>query len=215
MILHSDFRDYYDSAIGFGVDEKIHYNRFQKAHQIDLRSSTDFPRDARIGILGFCGSLYPFVCVERYDKIRDCDLDDDYDGKVVEIFYAFNPHELSEYVEKWYDFVQGPYDHHREKGLRKFFLDWSRNADEIFLDLKVPTWIAFFLKAAPNGILNPSLKEVGFERLKDPFSAFQEISMYLANILVEQKDITEVEDRYRIEQHGFDLKKSFRNTKDR
>jgi hypothetical protein len=72
------------------------------------------------------------------------------------------------------------------------------------------TW---FYQESPNGLLNPRLKDIGFERIKDAFSAFQEISMYLANILVEQKKIAHVDDKYRIEQHGFDLKQSFRHRK--
>ena len=66
-----------------------------------------------------------------------------------------------------------------------------------------------------NVIANPRLKDYQFERIKDSTTAFQEISMYLANILVEQKPVAEVEDKYRVEQHGFDLKDSFRNTKQR
>jgi hypothetical protein len=213
--LHTDFRDYYDHAVGFGVDEKVHYNRLQVAKQIDLRTSTDLPRDERIGILGFCGTLYPFVCVERFDRTRDCDYDDEYDGKLVETFYAFDLAELSAYLNEWYGYVDGSYDHHRDIELKRFFLEWSRNADEIFLELKSPIWLAYLLKDSPNGIVNPSLKEIGFERLKDPFSAFQEISTYLANILIEQKPIVIIDDKYRIEQHGFDLKESFRNTKRR
>lgn len=34
------------------------------------------------------------------------------------------------------------------------------------------------------------MKDYGFERIKDPLAAFQEISMYLANILVEQKEFS-------------------------
>ncbi|CAN5298379.1 hypothetical protein BH20ACI2_BH20ACI2_26170 [soil metagenome] len=79
MKLHSDFRDYYEHAIGHGVDEKVRYNRYQKAVSINLKSH------------------------------------------------------------------------------------------------------------------------------------LQEISMYLANILVEQKEVDSVDDRHRIEQHGFDLKTSFRH----
>ena len=215
MRIHSDFRDYYDHAIGFGIDEKVHYNRFRKAVQIDLRSSMDFPRDERIGVLGFCGTLYPFVRVERYDKIRNCDFDDEYEGKLAEVFYAFDLQELSDYTTEWYDFVDGFSDHHREIELRKFYLEWCRSADDIFLDLKVPTWIAFLLGPSPNGTLNPSLKGIGFERLKEPFTAFQDISSYIANILIEQKPIVSIDDRHRIEQHGFDIKESFRNTKNR
>lgn len=212
MRIHSDFRDYYDHAVGFGIDEKVHYNRFQKAAQIDLRSSMDFSRDDRIGVLGFCGTLYPFVRVERYDKERNCYYDE---GTLVETFYAFGPSELSRYVNEWYDYVDGFSDHHRDIELKKFYLEWSRSADDIFLDLKVPTWIAFFMKPAPNGILNPVLKDIGFERLKDASTAFQDISTYIANILIEQKPIVIIDDRHRIEQHGFDIKESFRNTKNR
>jgi hypothetical protein len=57
------------------------------------------------------------------------------------------------------------------------------------------------------------LKDYGFDRIKDSFTAFQEISMYLSNILVEQKEVVKVEDNVRIEKHGFDLKKSFRKEK--
>lgn len=63
------------------------------------------------------------------------------------------------------------------------------------------------------GLINPRLKDYGFERIKDSFAAFQEISMYLSNILVEQKETAAVEDKFRIEQHGFDLKTSFRKEK--
>lgn len=37
--------------------------------------------------------------------------------------------------------------------------------------------------------------------------------MYLSNILVEQKEVVKIEAKYRIEQHGFDLKTSFRKEK--
>lgn len=72
-----------------------------------------------------------------------------------------------------------------------------------------------FFDQYPNGILNPCLKDFGFERIKDGFSVFQDLSMYLANILIEQKPVATVDDKHRIEKHGFDLRESFRNTKRR
>jgi hypothetical protein len=97
--------------------------------------------------------------------------------------------------------------------IKQFFIDWVLNGDAIFLDHKVPIWVARFYVEDPNGILNARLKDFGFEKIKDSFTAFQEISMYLANILVEQKEIATVDDKHRIERHGFDLKQSFRHRK--
>jgi len=57
------------------------------------------------------------------------------------------------------------------------------------------------------------LKDHQFDRIKDAATAFQDISMYLSNILIEQKEVAQVEDRFRIEQHGFDLRTSFRKLK--
>lgn len=65
------------------------------------------------------------------------------------------------------------------------------------------------------GVINPKLKDYQFDRIKDSFTAFQEISIYLSNILVEQKETVVIEDKFRIEQHGFDLKKSFRKEKNK
>jgi len=84
---------------------------------------------------------------------------------------------------------------------------------DIFLEFKVPVWAVILGRSGSSGILNPRLKDYGFDRIKDSFTTFQEISMYLSNILVEQKETVVVQDKFRIEQHGFDLKKSFRKEK--
>jgi hypothetical protein len=42
MHLHSGFHDYYHHAIGYGVDEKVHYNRFTKVVNIALRTKNDW-----------------------------------------------------------------------------------------------------------------------------------------------------------------------------
>jgi hypothetical protein len=214
MRLHSDFRDYYDHAIGYGVDEQVHYNRYQKAAAITLQSRQNMPFHRNSGLIGFCGKTYPFIELHRYDRNFQ---DEDYWGefKVVETRYAFSEVEYNEIERDWGDFSDEfhSYAYSSELKVKQFFLEWVINGDRIFLEHKVPIWSAMFYADQPNGILNPRLKDFGFERIKESFRAFQEISMYLANILVEQKAVTEIEDRYRIEQHGFHLKDSFRNRK--
>jgi hypothetical protein len=213
MRLHSDFRDYYDHAIGFGIDEKVHYNRYQKELDITVKPSGDSPTHPRAGLLGFCGIVRPFIQLSRYDIVRDTDWDDEYTGKIIEEYFAFSFDEYKEKESDWYELSDdfGYSNLHSDTKLRQFFTDWRRDGDEVFRKLECPAWGLWFSRNSPNGILNPCLKDFGFERIKDAFAAFQEISMYLANILVEQKEIASVDDRHRIEQHGFDLKRSFRH----
>jgi hypothetical protein len=68
MKLHTDFHDFYDHAIGYGIDEKVHYNRFTKNVDIPLRALADRPNHNKAGVLGYCGSLYPFIEISRYEK---------------------------------------------------------------------------------------------------------------------------------------------------
>jgi hypothetical protein len=210
--LHSDFHDYYDHSIGYGIDEKVHYNRFTKPVDINLRSQSDRPIHRRSGILGFCGKLFPFIQLSRYDKKRHFDWEDEYDGKLVEEYYALSLDEYNQKDEDWYEYSDD-IGYAGDIRLKQFFVDWRTENDKLFVELKSPVWIMRFYQESPNGLLNPRLSDFGFERIVDAFTAFQEISMYLANILIEQKTLESVDDEYRIQQHGFDIKESFRNTK--
>ena len=59
-------------------------------------------------------------------------------------------------------------------------------------------------------VINPILKEYEFYKVIDSFTAFQEIQMFVGGVLgVGEKEIVEVDDKYKIPQHGFD-KWSFR-----
>lgn len=53
MRLDSDFHDYYNHSIGFEIDEKLHYNLFQKERNVIIKSSADGPRHRRSGLLYF------------------------------------------------------------------------------------------------------------------------------------------------------------------
>ena len=211
MRLHSDFHDYYDNAIGYGVDEKVHYNRYAMAVIIDLKSNLDRPFHRDSGLLGFCGVTYPFIELHRYGH----ELNENGHLKLVETRFAFNADEYIQIKREWSHFGNEyvSYAYTKDPKLKQFFRDWQRNTDETFLEHRVPVWVARFYSPEPNAILNPKLKDYGFEKIVAPFTVFQEISMYLANILVEQKEVISVDDKHRLEQHGFDLKQSFRHRK--
>jgi hypothetical protein len=60
---------------------------------------------------------------------------------------------------------------------------------------------------------NDCLKDVEFYRVFDPYSAYQEIEMFLNNLAIPQKDMPKIPDRENILSHGFDDKLSFRKEK--
>ena len=210
MRLHTDFHDYYDNAVGYGIDENVHYNRFAKKVEIQFKPKFDFDYSGK-GLLGFCGKIYPFRLIQKYNRNRK----QGEEFKIIERFFAFSFEEYKTKESEWedcsYDF--GYFYSKQETKLKQFFINFSEQNDEIFLKYKVPIWTFMIGRSKETGLINPKLKDYGFDRIKDSFTAFQDISMYLSNILVEQKEVAVIEDKYRIEQHGFDLKTSFRKEK--
>ena len=225
MKLHSDFHDYYDTAVGYGIDEKVHYNRFRRTVEKNLVLDLDAPR-VRHGntfLLGFCGEIYPFIqIIERgedrkpkhfyylysYEEYFDRALQTE---SVIE-HIIFNLH-WSRQRESEKEIKKGLTKLLSKERVKSFFTDWRKRDDTLFLEHRVPVWLLDLDIFDRQITLNPKLSELDFERLKDAHAAFQEISTYLANILVEQKETAPIEDRYRIEQHGFDSKTSFRREK--
>ncbi len=60
-------------------------------------------------------------------------------------------------------------------------------------------------------LVNPPLKDYQFFRKLDPYTAFQELDMYVGGTLAyPQNMMVEIEDKYRIMAHGFDMKYGFR-----
>ena len=57
--------------------------------------------------------------------------------------------------------------------------------------------------------VNQNLNEYQFYKVFDAFRAFQEIQMFIGNVLTGEKKIIDIDDKYKITQHGFD-KWSFR-----
>lgn len=58
-------------------------------------------------------------------------------------------------------------------------------------------------------VVNDNLSQYDFQRAMPPAQAFQELSMFLGNFAPENKPMVQIEDKYKIQEHGFD-KWSFR-----
>jgi hypothetical protein len=207
MILHTDFHDYYDTAIGYGIDANVHYRRFTKEVEINYKPKLDFPHLSWLMnplLLGFCGEIYPTIEFVKRENYQTTDW-----------FYAYNYEELAKKRTEWADSKEAyVYDYkRRENAAKSFFEDWRQQDDSLFLANKTPVWIYKLQMNNRKAVVNPKLKTYQFDRIRDANQAFQEISMYLSNILVEQKETAAVADKYRIVQHGFHSKTSFRKEK--
>lgn len=230
MLIVRDFQDYYDSAIGFGVDKKIVYKR----SSVEFRESKHTPKilddvndvirqldDQRtrfsihpysVFYVGFCGKIWTGL----YARI------DAKTGLPVTTFSYSDAHVLPKafyWGEK--DFLAGEFDKARKASwqrgpadgghtLRDWFSQNKSIAGHDALDVFTEHKIVSFVHFENTLITNPCLKNFSFQRVIGGVEAFQEIAMFISGVLGQpENDTSPLEDKYRIMAHGFD-KHSFR-----
>jgi len=240
MYIISKKKDYYDGVVGtMGVDKTIVYertpvtiedsfkfpkpftatrgwNRKDRNAFSNIRSGYPVKRESMFNsgsafIVGFCGKLYLgwkfYLEVERKGEllsppklrtsitynvefVKKHLQNTTWDGKLIDdIHYisTYNPMELFRQLNVPIFIYDSDYD-------RNFLGTYTRKGNEVF-------------------ITNPPLKDYEFYKVRDSFAAFQEIQMFMGGVLgAGEKDIVEIEDKYKIAQHGFD-NKSFRRDK--
>ena len=229
MYIISKRKDYYDGVAGTtGIDKTIVYERqiidmeddnrpkeFQeyslwknrKESPFVKLSNTDIKRELRVlykhtqpFIIGFCGKLYVGWKLYSEDASKELVTTISYDNE-----------NMKKLVEK-----------HTYGGNFEDNLNYVLSYDpiEFFRVLNTPVFVYDtdygrtdfdkYWRNHPKFFINPLLKEYQFYKVFDAFQAFQEIQMFLGGVLGnKEKDITEVADKYKIAQHGFD-KWSFR-----
>jgi hypothetical protein len=238
IIAKKSEKDYYDGVVGtMGIDKTIVYDReiieleypkmpkyFKRKNIFGFRSHDDSPF-VKIGyygikkefykkyqhsayfIIGFCGKLY--VGWKLYYEVKN-------------IKYPFFKELITE-ITYDFDFMKTILD----KGYGNNLEDSTNyvktyNAIQLFRDLKAPVFVydtdfkrtsleRYGYKNYEKFFINPLLKNYEFYKVFDAFQAFQEISMFMGGVLGRgEKEIVEVQDKYKITQHGFDYKWSFR-----
>ena len=89
----------------------------------------------------------------------------------------------------------------------------KENYKELFIKEKCPVivgeWCSPHLGNPCKMIFNASLKDYEFFRVVEPYTAFQEIQMFMSNLAVPLKPIPEIPDKIMVDIKGFD-KWSFR-----
>jgi hypothetical protein len=61
--------------------------------------------------------------------------------------------------------------------------------------------------------IEPCLKDISFQKVLDPFTAYQELDMWIGGVLTKPETIPEPADKDKVAIHGFDPKWSFRKHK--
>lgn len=236
MRIYSKFNDYYDSIQAWGQDPNLIYYRQSVSTSIDshTNSSAIFGKDFELYhkmyrgyyrelpssiefekfYIGFCGKIYPMIKIKMYKSyplvgmVETCVSDTD---GLFKHLIATDSKRMKPIIERWctrskkimYGYSKDHFDKWFElKGSEKFL--------QYFIDNKIVCCTVRRVERVVQFVINPRLKELDFVRVYNPFDAYQEISMFLGGVLGnESAPMITIEDKYRIENHGFD-KWSFR-----
>jgi hypothetical protein len=249
MYIISKYKDYYDGAVGMGIDKTIVYERKLNAistptHIDDkLSDKSDWRRHSFVSsyssyhdipnghyntyliVIGFCGKLYPAIKTITEKILNHSDWDK---TKIVDIMYDhdeiktfMDKHQHKEYywskntktdAQKFDEYVQrlneiDSAQWHREINSPIFVWGFPPVDDTYLWECKY----GIERNKGINFFVNPILKDYKFAKVFDPYTAFQEVQMYVSGVLGVNRDGTEfpATEKQKVAQHGMD-KWSFR-----
>lgn len=197
MRIITKFKDYYDSAVAFGLDPNVVYVRETKEvgdirhKQYIFHVGMDYWYC--YGTVGFCGKFYPFIDVRAF-RLESS-------NKERLIFWDY------ESFDKWH---KNTMPKRRRWSNYKSIFELPHGDIELFYKHSTPVYCKI-----NNGsiLINPKLKDLEFYRIFDAYHAHQEIAMFVGGVLNQRENMTaEISDEDRIAKHGYD-ERSFRRLK--
>jgi len=226
MRIISKFKDYYDGVGAGDLDHIPVYERHEK--QIELIQP--FPRGWRQSkylivnrnnkvsgfksglvterslytyVIGYCGELYPILKV-----VQD-------NGSISKYWYEYDVSTYLNYVEK----PRWSFDRHEQNLNEWLELIKTLKLKDIFKEHNVPVFIfdGFEIDTRKGTqpvlqvTLNPRLRKYEFYKVKEPYTAYQDIRVYVGNDLAHdtEVDVPTGDDKTLAESKGYD-KWSFR-----
>jgi len=239
LITNTKFKDYYDGAVGMGIDKTIVYERATKdvyysevkdlnliktlhhetlftyriPNKLNLpnfyTSSKSKYDDVSLFIIGFCGKYY--LGFKFIRKILD---KWGYDSHKTKTFITYNVDEAKKELSFDNEYSWKKSKKNQQKNLIAFnaFVDKIKNLDDskVFSNYHTPI---FLIKETDIVFeINPELKEFDFYKVVDTYTAFQEVQMYISGVLGTNEDghDTPMSEKEKVQQHGFDQKYGFR-----
>jgi len=225
MRIISKFFDYYDKAVPPQYDDDLVYVRETKEFNIPYGKKSNelfsllemmprFPNYSFIssGIIAFCGKIYPYYfCQDKYYysvlSLKEAlpklmESAEGYDLSFLKELNSF----LNPTIKKsryWRSYLNKEYDEIIGKTI----------SDDLFREHNSPIISAKRFWDHQLLIINDRLNQYHFMSQVDPYTAYQEISMFIGNNLVKQIDPSvNFSDELKRDIHGFD-KWSFRKIK--
>lgn len=213
MRIISKHRDYYDGVQGYGFDTTPTYVRTQEVveatdvPELVHRAYTQLPgwsiREWQLpeitrGILVFCGKLYPVLMMGDTSLKNIKKATQEAKKKVESSVHAtrWQKRRLKSMLD---DLLTGKAIIHGQwafnsAGIKLCFESFPREfGPELHVRLQCPVILYRRVPDYPRRrdmefALNPCLKDLGFPKWMDPFTAYQELDMYLGNQLAQQQE---------------------------
>lgn len=217
MRIISKFHDYYDIGMSYGQDENLVWVRETEVVEIDTKilnisdrwfnkywfSSKAYRLDVKEVYVALCGKIHPIhvgvfarvpkppvkvITGQTYDEVRNS-------------FTVLANNIVASSTESPPRY------------------GWTPSERQAWLDKPCHNLHTFFdcpLLLIEKGKITkcPNLAQLNFQKIKDPYTLYQEIGMYISGVMGQKTNPTvTISDKSKIEKHGFDYKTSFRKGK--
>lgn len=243
MKIISKFRDYYDCIQGYGIDQNFVYPRTTEEKDFSPQINSDqyrFVLDNFIGnkrygdlfvdsyVIGFCGKLFPVYKLVYRDLTHDCgNTRWAYTNKGVEKFFK----ELNTGKKKREEYLKSyMFGKHQSWLDRRRFVQANviNMFEELhgydmlstFVEFNVPVFVikdieeGYYHRPTTAKIdLNPCLLDYHFQAIFDPYTAYQEIQMFISGVLgLKEPYMVNISDEHMRDAKGFN-EQSFKTRK--
>jgi hypothetical protein len=220
MYIIKKFHDYYDVGMSAGIDKTIIYRRITSKlmntkipefkeimdRNYGYTLSNGYPFiDVTFGILGFCGKLYPLYIINNENVFATIPKMMVYVSQKVSSSGPRASSIMKKIITAFYKVnnYNGQSDYTRTLSFSSYVM--KLNKPELFFRFNAPIFQYYCFEKAYGVIINPQLKDTGFSSLMDPWTAFQELSMFVGGVLCQPKDVPQIiDDKVLRDSKGFD-----------
>lgn len=209
MRIISKFHDYYDGAGGWFSETPVFVRQEQEK---SIKAPTNEAKEALskvlnifnkvphfresgtiYGVIAFCGKAYPYYhCLGQY--FYNTNAMEKHCKGILESENDISYYKgTAKHIIKWLNYC--PYRSYHDSMWYSALThrEWDRFVNEISVDLSPEPFRfvgspVFLINGQDNLIVNPNLRTYNFMSQIDPYTAYQEIEMYLGNELANQMD---------------------------
>jgi hypothetical protein len=220
MRIISPFVDYYDGVQGMGIDKSVVYNRQTEklTMPIPVKISTSWYDRIKGEVKIYIPSHYYKTGISYHEEESILVF---FAGKVypiLKVTIVNFPNTAEFFVRSFDEYIdlitsngfKNPFEDKKiyrtddaKKEMENFFT-FTKDVSSWMIDNKFAVVMTTGeLLRHGHIIKDPCLKNINFQRIIDPYTAYQELSMWVGGILPQSKEIQDIPDKYKIEQHGF------------